>query len=191
MPAGLGSEDPPPRKQKIGGEFGGMDRFKGLNLLLFPWTRADSWGPRVLAFQLLQDLVLRRVHHAHYPLHSFAFGCTGTGLAGDAGDASPIVRAIWVSITIAPPALPVYEQPPIPAPGYMWTPGYWAWDPDVQDYYWVPGTWVPAPQPGYLWTPGYWGWAGSRFIWYEGYWGPHIGFYGGVNLWIRLWRERL
>jgi hypothetical protein len=32
-----------------------------------------------------------------------------------------------VSITVAPPVLPVYEQPPIPDPGYMWTPGYWAW----------------------------------------------------------------
>ena len=24
-----------------------------------------------------------------------------------------------------PPELPVYEQPPIPAPGYVWAPGYW------------------------------------------------------------------
>ena len=93
----------------------------------------------------------------------------------------PSYGQFWVSITIAPPALPVYEQPPVPGPGYMWTPGYWAWDPGSQDYYWVPGTWVLAPQPGYLWTPGYWGWAGGRFIWNEGYWGLHIGFYGGVN----------
>ena len=27
-------------------------------------------------------------------------------------------------------ALPVYEQPVIPGPGYIWTPGYWAWSPD-------------------------------------------------------------
>jgi len=33
---------------------------------------------------------------------------------------------ISVSITIAPPALPVYEQPVIPGSGYLWTPGYWA-----------------------------------------------------------------
>ena len=31
-----------------------------------------------------------------------------------------------VSITMAPPALPVYEQPVAPADGYLWTPGYWA-----------------------------------------------------------------
>ena len=46
----------------------------------------------------------------------------------------------------APPPLPEYDQPPIPAPGYLWTPGYWAWN--NVDYYWVPGVWVEPPQPG-------------------------------------------
>jgi hypothetical protein len=87
--------------------------------------------------------------------------------------------ALGVSITIAPPALPVYTQPPCPTPGYMWTPGYWAWGPT--GYFWVPGTWVMAPAVGVLWTPGYWGWGGGVFLWHAGYWGPHIGFYGGVN----------
>lgn len=32
-----------------------------------------------------------------------------------------------VSINIAPPALPIYVQPDCPAPGYLWTPGYWAY----------------------------------------------------------------
>jgi hypothetical protein len=85
---------------------------------------------------------------------------------------------VSVSVTFAPPELPVYVQPVCPGEGYIWTPGYWAWDGD--DYYWVPGTWVEAPQVGFLWTPGYWGWGGSAFIFHEGYWGPHIGFYGGV-----------
>ena len=44
---------------------------------------------------------------------------------------------ISINITIAPPELPVYDQPPLPAPGYIWIPGYWAWGPD--GYYWVPG----------------------------------------------------
>jgi len=89
--------------------------------------------------------------------------------------------AIGVSVNIAPPPLPVYDQPPIPAYGYIWTPGYWAWDPDIQDYYWVPGTWVEPPQVGLLWTPGFWGWNNGVFVFNDGYWGPHIGFYGGVN----------
>jgi hypothetical protein len=88
---------------------------------------------------------------------------------------------ISVSINIAPPELPVYEQPAIPGDGYIWTPGYWAWSPDDQDYYWVPGTWVQAPYVGALWTPGYWGWVGGNYAWHQGYWGDHVGFYGGVN----------
>ena len=84
-----------------------------------------------------------------------------------------------VSITIAPPALPVYEQPMAPADGYLWTPGYWSYGED--GYFWVPGTWVMAPEPGLLWTPGYWGWGSDAYAWNEGYWGPQVGFYGGVN----------
>ena len=87
--------------------------------------------------------------------------------------------AQFVSITIAPPILPVYEQPPLPGPGYIWTPGYWAWGDD--GYYWVPGTWVLPPAVGLLWTPGYWGWNDGIYAWNAGYWGPHIGFYGGIN----------
>jgi YXWGXW repeat-containing protein len=89
--------------------------------------------------------------------------------------------SVNVSVNVPPPELPVYDQPPIPGDGYIWTPGYWAWGDDIQDYYWVPGTWVLAPQPEYLWTPGYWGWSGGVFLWNAGYWGPHVGFYGGVN----------
>jgi WXXGXW repeat (2 copies) len=88
---------------------------------------------------------------------------------------------IGLMITIAPPPLPVYEQPICPGDGYIWTPGYWAYDSDFEDYYWVPGTWVLAPEIGFLWTPAYWGWGGDRFVFYDGYWGPLVGFYGGVN----------
>jgi WXXGXW repeat (2 copies) len=86
---------------------------------------------------------------------------------------------IGVSVHIGPPPLPVYAQPVCPGPGYMWTPGYWAWN-DVGGYYWVPGTWVVAPV-GMLWTPGYWGFVGGVYSWHAGYWGPHVGFYGGIN----------
>ncbi len=87
---------------------------------------------------------------------------------------------IGISVSFGPPALPIYEQPICPDAGYLWAPGYWAWDPDFGDYYWVPGTWVEAPEVGYLWTPGYWGWGGGGFLFHEGYWGPHVGFYGGI-----------
>src|SRR4029453_9094081 len=95
------------------------------------------------------------------------------------GASSSSSAFVAVSVSIAPPAIPVYEQPLIPGPGYIWAPGYWAWGPD--GYYWVPGTWVLPPFVGALWTPGYWGWDGSYYAWYPGYWGPHVGFYGGIN----------
>src|SRR5215467_1047552 len=87
--------------------------------------------------------------------------------------------AVGISVRVGPPALPVYAQPICPGPGYIWTPGYWAWN-DADGYYWVPGTWVVAPV-GLLWTPGYWGWGGGLYAWHAGYWGPHVGFYGGIN----------
>lgn len=82
-------------------------------------------------------------------------------------------------ITEPPPPLPVYEQPPCPVDGYIWTPGVWEWGP--AGYFWVPGTWVEPPAVGLLWTPGYWGFAGGVYAFHRGYWGPQVGFYGGVN----------
>jgi hypothetical protein len=86
---------------------------------------------------------------------------------------------IGVSVRVAPPDLPVYEQPMSPGDGYIWTPGYWGWAND--DYYWAPGTWVMPPEVGDLWTPGYWSWGGGGFLFNEGYWGSSVGFYGGID----------
>ena len=102
------------------------------------------------------------------------------GLAMVAMPPTPASAQVFVSVTIAPPELPVYEQPPIPGYGYIWTPGYWAYY-EPYGFYWVPGTWVRPPTIGFLWTPGYWGWNNGVYIWNAGYWGPHVGFYGGIN----------
>ncbi len=86
---------------------------------------------------------------------------------------------VMVSITVAPPILPVYVQPVCPEVGLLWTPGYWAYG--DAGYFWVPGVWMRPPSVGLLWTPGYWGWRSGVYAWNAGYWGPHVGFYGGVN----------
>jgi hypothetical protein len=85
---------------------------------------------------------------------------------------------VGVSITVAPPVLPVIEQPLCPVEGYLWTPGYWGYD---ADYYWVPGFWAAPPEVGLLWTPPWWGFADGVYVFHDGYWGPTIGFYGGIN----------
>ena len=86
--------------------------------------------------------------------------------------------AITNNAILPPPPLPVYLQPPCPAPSYLWVPGYWSWD--GFDYYWVSGDWVLPPTVGLLWTPGYWAWRDTIYSFNEGYWGRHVGFYGGV-----------
>jgi hypothetical protein len=91
---------------------------------------------------------------------------------------TPAYAQVRGFVTAPPPMLPVYDQPICPGDGYLWTPGYWAWD---NEYYWVRGDWVMPPEAGYLWTPGYWGWGGSGFMFNEGYWGSSVGFYGGIN----------
>jgi WXXGXW repeat (2 copies) len=87
--------------------------------------------------------------------------------------------AVVLSVNVAPPAITVFDQPPCPGDGYIWTPGYYQYG----DYgwYWVPGQWVLPPAANMLWTPGYWAFEGGHYLWHAGYWGPTVGFYGGVN----------
>lgn len=94
---------------------------------------------------------------------------------------------IGIRVSIGPPALPFYDQPICPGDGYLWIPGYWAYDDSFSDYYWVPGTWVQAPEVGFLWTPGYWGWGEGGYFFNEGYWGESVGFYGGINYGFGYW----
>jgi|HubBroStandDraft_6_1064221.scaffolds.fasta_scaffold01935_7 hypothetical protein len=105
---------------------------------------------------------------------ALTLGLTMVALPGDA------VAQMSVTITLAPPALPVYEQPMLVQEGAIWAPGYWDYDQD-NGYFWVPGTWVEPPEVGLLWTPGYWGWGNGGYAWNEGYWGPTVGFYGGID----------
>jgi len=88
--------------------------------------------------------------------------------------------AIGISVSFGPPVLPYYNQPLCPAPGYIWTPGYWAWAED-SGYYWVPGAWVRPPFIGALWTPGYWDYDDDAYRWRPGYWGRSVGYYGGID----------
>jgi hypothetical protein len=95
---------------------------------------------------------------------------------------------VGISATFGPPPLPVYVQPPCPVEGYLWEPGYWAWDPDDGDYYWVPGVWVAPPTVGFLWTPSYWGFSDgvSRRLLGAGSW-----ILRRNKLWLWLLRHRL
>ena len=102
-------------------------------------------------------------------------GCTVQPVAYE-----PAPRAAVYVVMEAPPALPIYDQPPCPYEGYHWMPGYWGWG--GAGYYWVPGVWVRPPRVGVFWTPGYWAFvAGGRYEFHAGYWGERVGYYGGIN----------
>jgi hypothetical protein len=92
--------------------------------------------------------------------------------------ALPQVR---ISASCGPPALRVYDQPARPGDGYLWTPGYWAWEGD--DLLLGAGHLGSlAPEVGFLWTPPWWGWSDGAFLFHEGWWGPHVGFYGESSM---------
>jgi hypothetical protein len=112
------------------------------------------------------------------PIHLFAILLIAPIVLRPATSAQAQI-GIGLAITIAPPVLITYAQPPMPEIGTIWTPGYWAYGND--GYYWVPGTWVLPPSQGVYWTPGYWGWQSGSYLFHTGYWGPQVGYYGGIN----------
>jgi hypothetical protein len=130
-----------------------------------------SSQPTKMAAEWLEGRRMRTPHFSRFLLMTVALLALSAAAFAQIG--------VAVAVSFGPPELPVYEQPVCPEEGYIWTPGFWAWDGD--DYYWVPGTWVPAPEAGFLWTPGYWDWQDTAFFFHDGYWGPQVGFYGGIN----------
>src|SRR5206468_6316324 len=71
-------------------------------------------------------------------------------------------------IEVAPPP-PQVEVVPAPRPGYVWAPGYWAWE--GGRHVWVAGRWIPVHR-GYYWVP-------DRWVEYRGPRGPHWHFEPG------------
>lgn len=73
-----------------------------------------------------------------------------------------------IGIEMAPPPARVVVLP-APRPGFIWAPGFWAWE--GGSHVWVEGHWVEA-RPGYYWVPERW----------EDHWeerGPHWHFAPG------------
>ena len=111
-----------------------------------------------------------------------AEGGGGTSVASGSEEGAPTQIASGATAGVqAPPPIPDYPQPPAPAPDYVWTPGYWAWNASESNYYWAPGTWARPPRPRLLWTPGFWALSNGVYAFTAGHWGSRVGFYGGVN----------
>jgi hypothetical protein len=75
-------------------------------------------------------------------------------LAAAAAAPLPSLAATNVGLYIgaAPPA-PMVERIPAPRHGYVWAPGYWAWN--GHRHTWTSGYWV-AERPGYVYSAPAW-----------------------------------
>jgi hypothetical protein len=73
-----------------------------------------------------------------------------------------------VYVRVGPPAPVVERRIVAPGPGYVWIPGFHAWD--GRAYLWRPGRWERAPRANARWVPARW--VRDRRGWYlvEGHW---------------------
>ncbi len=110
-------------------------------------------------------------------------------LAGLAVPVASEAQVICTGNASPPPELPVYEQPPIPAPGYVWVPGYWGIGP--VGYYWVPGHLGPATYRGLAVDTGLLGLARRNLPMEPRLLGPPRWLLWRRHLRLWLWRRRL
>ena len=73
-----------------------------------------------------------------------------------------------VDINIAPPA-PRYEVVPPPRVGFVWAPGYWAWDNGHHRHNWRAGHYV-RERHGQRWVPDRWAEHDGRYRYEAGRW---------------------
>lgn len=73
-----------------------------------------------------------------------------------------------VEVATAPPPPQVEVQGAPPAPGNVWTPGYWHWN--GHRHVWIRGHWAAPPQVGMTWEPAKWENRGGRWYFRDGRW---------------------
>ena len=81
---------------------------------------------------------------------------------------SAALSQVGVRIEIGvPPPVAIIETVPPPRSGYVYAPGYWAWNGDR--HIWVRGRTI-TERPGYTWVPDRWESTGGRYRFVQGYW---------------------
>ena len=79
---------------------------------------------------------------------------------------APSLAQVNVIVTFGPPVAPV-EVVPVVAPGYVWAPGYYAWN--GERYIWVRGRPI-LQRVGYAWVPDRWVERKGHFSREHGHW---------------------
>lgn len=67
----------------------------------------------------------------------------------------------------------MYEVVPVMAPGYIWVPGYWAWN--VDRHVWIRGRTI-VQRVGYRWEPDRWEQRDRNYYRHPGRWERDAGF---------------
>jgi len=93
-------------------------------------------------------------------------------LVAAASAAAPVYAQVSINIVIAPPA-PLYEAQPYTAPGYVWAPGYWAFNGDR--HVWVRGRNI-MQRDGYRWDADRWEQRGNTYVRHVGRWQRDEGY---------------
>lgn len=73
-----------------------------------------------------------------------------------------------VIVRVRPPAAIVERRVVAPGRGFVWVPGYHAWNGTA--YVWTPGSWVRPPRPGARWVPHRWVHRRGGWVLVEGRW---------------------
>jgi len=94
-------------------------------------------------------------------------------LAAAAAAPLPSLAATSVGLYIgaAPPA-PIYERMPAPRAGYVWAPGYWAWN--GHRHVWTSGYWI-AERPGFVYNAPVWYQGNGGWYMEPARWAPYGG----------------
>jgi WXXGXW repeat (2 copies) len=95
------------------------------------------------------------------------------GLALSVSLAGCVVEPARVGFTggvvVAEPPAPIVEEYGVaPAPGLVWTDGYWNWV--GGRHVWVAGHWLQPPHRGYRWEPHQWVRVQGGWQLREGHW---------------------
>ena len=89
--------------------------------------------------------------------------------------ASPTVFAAQAGAPVPKePPQAIEELPPEQKPegdNVQWINGYFAYDDQKGDFYWVSGIWR-IPPDGYRWVPGYWSQVEGGYVRISGFWAP-------------------
>lgn len=84
--------------------------------------------------------------------------------------AQRITGMVALDAVPVPPPNPIQERiPPQRDNQAIWIPGYWEWDADRNDFYWVTGTWR-RPPPSRTWIPGFWLNSEEGWVRVHGFW---------------------